>query len=81
MVWLFANHYQTKGNNMKENETVGREELESINSELFHSFDPEEASWVIGGRPKVSASGSGFVATTDRNDAVPHWDADVDYEF
>jgi len=34
---------------MKKNETVDQRELESINSELFDSFDPEDASWVVGG--------------------------------
>jgi hypothetical protein len=34
---------------MKENETVKQEVLESINSELFHSFDPDDASWILGG--------------------------------
>jgi hypothetical protein len=65
---------------MKENKAVNREELESINSELFHSFDPEEASWIIGGGG-VSGSGSNAVASTDKNTAVPQWDADVDYQF
>jgi hypothetical protein len=30
-------------------ETKNQQELESINSELFHSFDPNEASGIIGG--------------------------------
>jgi hypothetical protein len=34
---------------MKENETTGQNELESINGEMFHSFDPEDASWIVGG--------------------------------
>jgi hypothetical protein len=34
---------------MKENEISDRKELESIDSEMFHSFDPEDASWIMGG--------------------------------
>jgi hypothetical protein len=34
---------------MKQNETLDQKELESINSEIFHSFDPDDASWVMGG--------------------------------
>jgi hypothetical protein len=35
---------------MKENETLGQKKLESINDEVFQSFDPDDASWVIGGK-------------------------------
>jgi hypothetical protein len=34
---------------MKENEISDRKGLESIDSEMFHSFDPEDALWIIGG--------------------------------
>ena len=81
MARLFADHHQKKGNNMKENETVNRGELESINSELFNSFDLEDASWIIGGKPKLSGSRSDFVATTDNGGFSPQADYDVDVEF
>ena len=64
---------------MKENETVNRGELESINSELFDSFDMEEASEIIGGRFPISGSGSNFAATTDDGGLSPQWDVDVDW--
>jgi hypothetical protein len=66
---------------MKENETVNRGELESINSEMFDSFDLEDASWIIGGKPKLCGSVSNFVATTDNGGFSPQADADVDVEF
>jgi hypothetical protein len=44
---------------MKENETSDRKELESINGEMFHSFDPEDASWIIGGVQTVCRTISG----------------------
>jgi hypothetical protein len=40
---------------MKKNETLDQKELESVNnSELFGSFDPDDASWIIGGKPKMT---------------------------
>jgi hypothetical protein len=39
---------------MKENETSDWKELESISKEMFHSFEPDDASWIIGGRPKMT---------------------------
>jgi hypothetical protein len=47
---------------MKQNETSNQKELENINSEMFHSFDPDDASWIIGGAKKkftAKATGSG----------------------
>ncbi len=32
------------------------QELETINSELFGSFDPEDESWIVGGSKTVSSS-------------------------
>lgn len=78
---LFAGHHKMKGNNMKENETVNHAELESINSEMFDSFDVEEASWIIGGRPKISGSASNFVASTDNGGFSPQADVDADVQF
>jgi hypothetical protein len=34
---------------MKENEISDRKGLESIDSEMFHSFGPEDALWIMGG--------------------------------
>jgi hypothetical protein len=34
---------------MEEKEISDRKELESINDEMFHYFDPDDASWVMGG--------------------------------
>jgi hypothetical protein len=81
MARLFAGRQQMKGNHMKEKETVNRGELESINSEMFNSFDLEDASWIVGGKPKLSGSASSFVATNDNGGFNPQVDADVDYEF
>jgi hypothetical protein len=39
---------------MKQNETSDQKALESINDEIFHSFDPDDASWIIGGRTKMT---------------------------
>jgi hypothetical protein len=40
---------------MKKNETSNQKELESVNnSKLFGSFDPADASWIIGGRLKIT---------------------------
>jgi len=66
---------------MKENETVNRGELESINSEMFDSFDLEDASGIIGGKPKLSGSASNFVATTDNGGFSPQADVDADVEW
>jgi hypothetical protein len=72
-VWLFANPTKFQGELMKQNETLGRKELESINSEMFHSFDPDDASWIIGGRIKVTAK-----ATVDSTGKV---DGEADIEI
>jgi hypothetical protein len=54
---------------MKQNETLDQKELESINSEIFHSFDPDDDSWIIGGRPNstvnISYTASGRDVTVD----------------
>jgi hypothetical protein len=34
---------------MKENETLDQKKLESINGEIFQSFDPDDAPWITGG--------------------------------
>jgi len=44
---------------VKENEISGRKELESIDSEMFHSFDPEDASWITGGKIIISRISTG----------------------
>ena len=67
---------------MKEKETVTRGELEGINSDMFNSFDLEDASWIVGGsRPKFTISASNFVATTDNGGFNPQADTDIDIEF
>jgi hypothetical protein len=43
---------------MKENDVINNEELETINSELFGSFDPEDESWIVGGSKSVTGSGT-----------------------
>lgn len=43
---------------MSDQYTISAAELESINSELFDSFDPEQELWIIGG------SSSTFKSTT-----------------
>ena len=34
---------------MKDTYSISAQELESINTELFNSFDPEQELWIIGG--------------------------------
>ena len=41
---------------MKEKDIINGEELESINSELFGSFDPEDEAWIVGGSKSISGS-------------------------
>ncbi len=41
---------------MKEKDIINGEELERINSELFGSFDAEDASWIVGGSKTVCSS-------------------------
>jgi|SoiMethySBSTD1v2_1073268.scaffolds.fasta_scaffold1808306_1 hypothetical protein len=43
---------------MKQNETKDQNELESINGEMFQSFDPDDASWITGGKVVYTASGT-----------------------
>ena len=50
---------------MKENETLGQKKLESIDSEMFHSFDPDDASWISGGKVIYS-----YLATIGSNGEV-----------
>ncbi len=66
---------------MKEKETVNQGELESINSEMFNTFDLEDASWIVGGKPKLCVSASNFVATTDNGGFSPQADVDADVEW
>lgn len=40
---------------MKEKQIINDVELESINSELFDSFDPEDESWIVGGSKTTSS--------------------------
>ena len=59
---------------MKDNETIARQELESINSELFHSFDPEEASWISGGRLKITSK-------VTKSGDTPDVEFDIEFEI
>ena len=51
---------------MKQNETKDQNELESINGEMFQSFDPDDASWISGG--KVTYCTTGSVDSTGKAD-------------
>ena len=42
---------------MSDKYTMSAQELESINSELFDSFDPEQELWIIGGSGKSTLTG------------------------
>jgi hypothetical protein len=44
---------------MKEKEISDRKELESINDEMFHSFDPDDASWITGGIITITRCSTG----------------------
>src|SRR5215471_3509328 len=46
----------TEGKVMKEKDTIKGEELETINSELFDAFDPEDVSWIGGSGSKTVTS-------------------------
>jgi hypothetical protein len=62
---------------VKDNRTLDREELDSINnSELFYSFDPEEASWVIGG---VSKRFTGTATAAPGEPSDYEMDFEIDY--
>ena len=58
---------------MKEKDIINSQELETINSELFGSFDPEDELWIVGG-----ATGSGSVTYTPSGG---DGSADVDFAF
>jgi hypothetical protein len=51
---------------------------ESINSELFNSFNPEEELWVVGGSKSVSSS-SEITASPDTTDINP--DVRIDWVY
>jgi hypothetical protein len=59
---------------MKDKYTMSTQELESINSELFNSFDPEQELWIIGGSTRQTASGGATY-----NNGNP--DGSVDYDI
>ena len=40
---------------MKEKNISKGEELESINNELFSSFDPDDESWIAGGSKTITS--------------------------
>jgi hypothetical protein len=54
---------------MKEKDPTNGEELESINNNLFGSFDPEDESWLVGGSTTLTTSHTftpeGFDALVD----------------
>ena len=58
---------------MKENKISDQKKLENINSEMFQSFDPDDASWITGGKVTYCVNG-----TVDSNGKV---DATVDIQF
>ena len=58
---------------MNTNKALDQKELESVNDEMFQSFDPEDASWITGG--KVTYSVSGTVDSTGKVDGT------VDIQF
>jgi len=55
-----------------------KKSLESINSELFNAFNPEDELWVVGGSKSVSGSGS---VTSTPNGPDGGGDVDVDWSF
>jgi len=58
---------------MNTNKALDQKELESINDEMFQSFDPEDASWITGGKVTYCASASG--------DSTGKVDVTVDIQF
>jgi hypothetical protein len=59
---------------MKDKYTMGAHELESINGELFDSFDPEQELWIIGGSTTHTVS-------TTTTYSSGNTDFDADYEW
>lgn len=53
---------------MSDQYTMSAEELESINSELFDSFDPEQELWIIGGSSKTMMTTTGSTFSGGRPD-------------
>jgi hypothetical protein len=58
---------------MTDKYTMNTQELESINSELFNSFDPEQELWIIGGSTTQT-----FSSQVTYNGGHP--DGGVDYD-
>lgn len=58
---------------MKGKNLINGEELESINSELFDSLDPEDESWIGGGMTQCLTVASTFTPTG--------LDTQTDYDF
>lgn len=61
---------------MSDKYTMSAQELESINSELFNSFDPEQELWIIGGSTRQSFTSSGTY-----NAGNPDFGADYDIQW
>jgi hypothetical protein len=61
---------------MTDKYTMDTQELESINSELFNSFDPEQELWIIGGSTTRTASGQGTYSG-----GRPDGSVDVDFSW
>ena len=58
---------------MSDKYTMSAQELESINSELFDSFDPEQELWIIGGSTKYTNT-----ATATYTAGNPDFTAEID---
>jgi hypothetical protein len=61
---------------MSDKYTMSTQELESINSELFDSFDPEQELWIIGGSTRQSVTAGGTY-----NNGNPDGSADYDIQW
>jgi hypothetical protein len=57
---------------MTDKYTMSTQELESINSELFDSFDPEQELWIIGGSTRQTASGQVTYNNGNRDGSVDY---------
>jgi hypothetical protein len=58
---------------VKKKNNINGEELESINGDLFHPFDPEDETWIVGGSKSITTS---ITYTPNSYDGL----FDVDYE-
>jgi hypothetical protein len=61
---------------MQDKYKMNAKELESINNDLFNSFDPEQELWIIGGSANYTNT-----ATATYSAGNPDMSAEIDYPW